>query len=80
MLKKGYIRTEIEKYLLELSETTKLTPDLVFEHLPEIYKLLKEDENNLLPDHITYEVFVQGAQKGFDDARIQEMLRQARGF
>ena len=71
MIKKGYIRTEIEKYLLDLKGDGDLSVEMVFISLPEIYKRLKADENNLIPDHITYEMFVEAAKFGLMNAEFR---------
>lgn len=81
MFKKAYTRTEILKFLDNYRENNKneLTVDKIFELLPEIYKKLKNNPENPLGNHITYEKFVEIANIGLENAKHMSIFDQLRG-
>lgn len=76
MIKKAIIRTVIEDYLLELKKTQEVTPQTVFDKLPDIYKLVKEHPEKLIPDNITYDVFVEACRVGWETRGMNPIERE----
>lgn len=76
MLKKGLIRTLFFEYI----EENKLTSvQQVFDNLPEIYKFVKNHEvfPGLIPDELTYAIFVHQATQGLEKAKFEKQFNNA---
>lgn len=73
MLKKAIIRTKIHEYM-DINNIN--TIELFFNKLPDIYEFLKKED--LIPEKLTYDIFVQEAHNGLIIAQdpIRQMLRR----
>ena len=54
------------------SGSLQLYLDELMNKLPEIYKELKTNE--VLPEYITYEIFMGACNKGFEEAQIRQVF------
>jgi hypothetical protein len=68
-MKKALIKTIIYEYIEENNINNK---DELINHLPNLYKYLKEHKHhkNVLPENLTYEIFLNEAKQGFIKAKI----------
>lgn len=71
MLKKGLIRTLIFEYIDKHNLTTV---EQVFGNLPMIYDYLKNHPTfkDLIPETLTYDIFLNEAQIGFHQAQLRK--------
>jgi hypothetical protein len=72
-MKSGYVRTELLKFYNKLEKTLNrnLTPDDIFNELPSVYEILKNDEEKPIGE-LDYPSFLSFAQAGYHMAIIQE--------
>ena len=74
-MKKGYVRTEIFKFLnkVEKENGKSLTVQDIFEQLPKLFEHLKSEPENEL-QNLTFKEFSQFVQLGYMIAQQQSMF------